>query len=462
MANSTASVFRRIAGVTVMLLATVTLSAVVLHAWQMRRASSESERQGLDELLRLGAAQASQAAEDATGEGPFTDRWSRQLESWAWAVTQRPAVLAAAWRDPEGRIRCVWPQEPAFEQLFAATVVADGSCELQPTPLTGAEGTVWVASCRLRPDPTDQAMGSLLLAARPSTRAAAWGLWTATFAVPLGGVAALSFIVGLRWLRRGVRDPLRTLVRGAQQDEEEWLQKLPKNRNDEFGGIARMTEDILGELTAARDRLQRLQLSLDWRVAAKTRDIQATLRDAQRQAWLDPLTQLGNRRLLEERLESLVQAQLSNNAELTVVMFDIDHFKQHNDMLGHAAGDELLRFFGQLLRSSLRDTDVGIRYAGDEFVVLLMDVGPSAAAMMAGRIIRLFAQHTSVFPTSPRATLSAGVASLRLCGVRSGHELLALADAALYQAKASGKNSVSVSTRSAQAPSETALQGADI
>ncbi|MHC4233758.1 MAG: GGDEF domain-containing protein [Planctomycetota bacterium] len=447
MSQATTTLFDRLVGAAIMLIASVTFAAVVLHGWQMHGSSQRGQREYLRSLARLGAAELSQAADGAVGATSSSASLLRQFDRWGWAVIQQPPVLATALLDDRGRVRSVWPQETKLEDALPALPPEGESTGRGKLEWSGHELGVWVAACPLRTTPGATPPGRLVVVAQRKNLFAAWRMWAITFALPLGGVAAIGFTIGLRWLRQSIREPLRTLVRHQDEEDREWLARLPTDRDDELGGIARGTGEIIAELCDARARLDRLQHSLDSRVAERTREIKGLLKDAQRQVWLDPLTRLGNRRLLDDRLEALFRAQREEGGELTVVMFDIDHFKEHNDTLGHAAGDELLRFFGQLLRSSLRETDLGIRFAGDEFAVLLLDVDPHDAAQMATRIVRLFAQHTSLFATRPRSTLSAGVASMRLCRAVTGKELLAGADAALYQAKGSGKNGVCVWTR---------------
>lgn len=442
MVKPSVSLFARLVGATLMLVASVTLAAIALHGWQLHRATRTAQQRALGDLTHLGAVQLTQAADAAIGEALISERLLRQFDAWGWAITRQPAVLATALRDDRGLVRSVWPREVNLYPVLAEALAERESVDSARLEWNGHQTRVWVATCPLGGEPGLTLPADLVVVARRPDFTAAWLMWVLAFALPLAGVATICFIIGLRWLQQRVRDPLLTLLRNRHEQDTAWLARLPTDRRDEVGGIARGTEEILGELCEARTRLARLQRSLNTQVAERTREIKGMLRDAQRQAWVDPLTRLGNRRLLDDRLESVFRAQAETDGELTVVMFDVDHFKQHNDTMGHAAGDELLRFFGQLLLSSLRETDIGIRYAGDEFVVLLLNVGPNDAASMATRIVRLFAQHTSVLATKPQATLSAGVASIRLCGVDSGQELIACADAALYQAKGRGKNCV--------------------
>jgi diguanylate cyclase (GGDEF)-like protein len=287
---------------------------------------------------------------------------------------------------------------------------------------------------------------TLLVAARRPALAVAWATWSAVFGIPLGGIAALSFVIALRWLRLMVREPLTTLIRRKHERPDEWLARLPTERPDEVGLIARETGELVAQLDELHSQVESLRRTIDSRVALRTREINAQLREARQKNWIDPLTKLGNRRLLDERLNELFSIERQSGDDFSVVMFDVDNFKAHNDQMGHSAGDDLLRFIGRLLSGSLRDTDLAIRYAGDEFVILLPDTSQEHAVNLTDRIVRLFAQQASLLKTRPLPTLSAGVASARHCGARQAQELIELADAALYEAKGAGKNVVRAAT----------------
>lgn len=136
----------------------------------------------------------------------------------------------------------------------------------------------------------------------------------------------------------------------------------------------------------------------------------------------DVLTGLPNRRMVSRALGRLVDLDL-------VIMLDLDHFKRVNDDLGHAAGDEVLRAFGNVLQSAVRGRDVAGRFGGEEFMVVLRDA-PDADAFLE----RLRTAWTAVRPYP--VTFSAGIA--RSTG--SSDSTVAMADAALYRAKAAGRD----------------------
>src|SRR5262249_7950422 len=132
--------------------------------------------------------------------------------------------------------------------------------------------------------------------------------------------------------------------------------------------------------------------------------------------------------------------------DLSVVMLDVDHFKQLNDKLGHQCGDDLLKFTAELLRGALRTNDLAVRYGGDEFVLVLPSVSVIDAGAIARRVVALFNQRARFLPVVKQTPpLSAGIASLCSHSPATADELLAQADQALYDAKAQGRNAVCVS-----------------
>jgi diguanylate cyclase (GGDEF)-like protein len=154
----------------------------------------------------------------------------------------------------------------------------------------------------------------------------------------------------------------------------------------------------------------------------------------------DPLTGLLNRRYIEERLAEEVNRADRSGDPMSFMMIDVDEFKSYNDRYGHPAGDEALKIVGQILRENLRGADVAARYGGEEFSVLLPETSVEESRTIAERI-RRHVEETK-FPRR-KVTVSIGIASLGgdVAGVK---ELIAAADAALYQAKRAGRNTIKI------------------
>jgi diguanylate cyclase (GGDEF)-like protein len=158
----------------------------------------------------------------------------------------------------------------------------------------------------------------------------------------------------------------------------------------------------------------------------------------------DPLTGLFNRRFMEETLERELAQATREGTPLSLVIMDIDHFKQLNDTYGHPAGDYALKALTRLLRVRMRRGDVACRYGGEEFVAILPGATIATAVARADSWRRAFQDlHLEFEGRMIRSTLSAGIAEFPRHG-RSGQELLFQADSALYQAKRSGRNRVSI------------------
>jgi diguanylate cyclase (GGDEF)-like protein len=159
----------------------------------------------------------------------------------------------------------------------------------------------------------------------------------------------------------------------------------------------------------------------------------------------DGLTGLYNRAWLNDMLPKMVASAQRSGAPLSLIMIDLDNFKQFNDSHGHLAGDDALRAAAGVIGTALRPSDFAVRYGGEEMMVLLPDTGRAAAALVAGRLCERMAQAV-IFKDMrvelPHVTGSFGVAELE--GGMDEQGLAAAADAALYRAKASGRNQVSL------------------
>jgi diguanylate cyclase (GGDEF)-like protein len=162
----------------------------------------------------------------------------------------------------------------------------------------------------------------------------------------------------------------------------------------------------------------------------------------QRQAITDDLTGLVNRRRFIEALDAEIERARSFGSALTIVLADLDNFKQVNDEFGHHGGDVVLRAFADLIRSHVRDVDVSGRIGGEEFAIILPDTDREGAAHVAERMRESL--NSVPIPLSDGAAITAassfGVAELE--PEQTGDDLLRAADAALYRAKDEGKNRV--------------------
>jgi diguanylate cyclase (GGDEF)-like protein/PAS domain S-box-containing protein len=170
-----------------------------------------------------------------------------------------------------------------------------------------------------------------------------------------------------------------------------------------------------------------------WHDITAERDLLAR-RD--REALTDVLTGVANRRAAEAALRGALASAARTGQSISVVLFDIDHFKRINDAYGHATGDQVIKAVANLLAGQARATDTVARWGGEEFIAVLGG-GRAAAALFAGRV--LSAVRALVVAEVGPVTISAGIAESK-SGEGSLADLVARADARLYEAKSAGRD----------------------
>lgn len=214
---------------------------------------------------------------------------------------------------------------------------------------------------------------------------------------------------------------------------------VPLMAQSDIVGMLHLTLEDSTRLPAIRQ----LSIQLSTHLSAAMAGI--ILREAlHQQSIRDPLTDLYNRRYLEESLERELLRARRSQGSVAVIMLDIDHFKQFNDTHGHRAGDVLLKDFAQYLRSHVRGEDILCRYGGEEFLLVLpatnLQQGRERAEALRANMVSVRSEYQG--QPLPAVTASLGIA------VYPDHAedwgtLIHLADAALYHAKRSGRNKVS-------------------
>lgn len=162
------------------------------------------------------------------------------------------------------------------------------------------------------------------------------------------------------------------------------------------------------------------------------------------EAQTDPLTSLLNRRGFDTALKAMMERSVQDQSELSLLMVDIDHFKRVNDSYGHLFGDQVIRGVAQAIKSLVKGRDIGARFGGEEFTVLLPNTGLEGAKVVAGNIRALVERSKIRRNNSNEAignlTVSVGVATWQ--SGESGESLVDRADRALYEAKRGGRNRV--------------------
>lgn len=173
-------------------------------------------------------------------------------------------------------------------------------------------------------------------------------------------------------------------------------------------------------------------------------NLQQSLEAIRAESLTDPLTGLGNRKYFDRMIETAVQNAVAAGEPLSLLMFDIDHFKSFNDSYGHLTGDQVLRLVGMSLKQSIKGQDITARYGGEEFAVVLPNTALRQALTVADHIRRaVMAKELKKKSTGEilgRVTISVGVSMLK-----PGDDTDALierADACLYAAKRNGRNRV--------------------
>lgn len=238
-----------------------------------------------------------------------------------------------------------------------------------------------------------------------------------------GATAPYIYLI-LLTARNAREDRLKSLQAGA----DEFLTK-PLDRAELFArlNVARRIVTMEEQLRSRSAELERMHGELERRNAMLSEI-----------ASRDGLTSLRNHRFFRESLEAQFSMSKWRGAPLSVVMIDVDQFKAFNDGFGHPAGDEVLREVARLLRSVVREHDVVARYGGEEFAVLLPSTNIDDARTLAERLRVSIEHHT--WDHRP-ITISLGVSTSSSEIARSA-SLMDLADRALYQSKAEGRNRV--------------------
>ncbi len=179
-------------------------------------------------------------------------------------------------------------------------------------------------------------------------------------------------------------------------------------------------------------------------VAVNKSELKAINEKFKRLSRTDKLSGLYNRGYWEECLGNEFKRAKRTETPSSLVVFDIDHFKQVNDVYGHAAGDIAIKFVSDALIQNIRETDIAGRYGGEEFAAILIDTKAEEAAVFAERM-RQFIEDSSIryYQEEFKFTISIGIAQLTQ-DTDSAHQWFELADSALYQAKEKGRNQVQI------------------
>jgi diguanylate cyclase (GGDEF)-like protein len=234
-------------------------------------------------------------------------------------------------------------------------------------------------------------------------------------------------------LPRGAKQALRGTPNGIRPDLV-----VPIEYDGELLGVF-----LVGGPNQRQDQAKRL-LKMVADLTAVALVYLTRLRAVEESAEVDGLTGLFNKRALLNRLGDEIHLAERQSLPLSLLMLDIDHFKNYNDSNGHLEGDEVLKEMGRLFKHSIREDDLAARYGGEEFVILYPGASKDVAERLAEQLRRAVASHN--FPNGSsqplgRVTISGGVATFPEDAL-SAVELLRVADQSLYEAKAAGRNRI--------------------
>nr|WP_294863371.1 diguanylate cyclase [uncultured Pseudogulbenkiania sp.] len=233
--------------------------------------------------------------------------------------------------------------------------------------------------------------------------------------------SVLSIVLAVVFSRALTR-PLQMLTHAATSFQTRHaLEALPVTRTDEIGVLARCFDQMRKELKSHMEKMSQNQQEL------------------RHLAHHDSLTGLPNRMQFFHQIERAIDAVAESGQQLAVLFIDLDHFKQINDQMGHAVGDQVLIVVAQRLRSALRGEDVVARLGGDEFIVLIK--GPAIAAdvpAIAAKILNSLNEDIMTHGRRLQVCASIGISLFPEDGV-TAEELVLRADSAMYKAKVSGR-----------------------
>ncbi len=340
----------------------------------------------------------------------------------------------------DANARVLAASQPGSEQASGTAAALRGAGS-GVRELRDAQGRDWLGSSRAL---VGQPLHLALLVPFEVAFEPVVGVVTRLFVVDFSLVLVASFLAFR--VTTAVLRPIEVLSDGARRIAQGQIDhEVPEPATrDEIGLLARTFNDMLRRLRRQQAEIESRNRDLHERNA----ELQQAKETFEQLSITDGLTKLHNHRFFQDHLTREILRVGRSGEPLSMLLVDLDDFKQLNDRLGHAAGDELLAGIARILNQSVRATDLLARYGGEEFVVLLPDTDLAGAERLAEKIRVTVGEASFILDDSlrpVRVTVSIGAA--QFAGNRKG--FFKAADRALYRAKDHGKNCVVVDEESA-------------
>jgi diguanylate cyclase (GGDEF)-like protein len=412
-----------------------TFSTAVLVSWTSIQATHSHLSRAVDRTYPAALARAAERVEERFGEAEVGAGGAGLSALLSREALPPGGVLLLL--DADARVLAV--SRPGSEEAaLAAAALRGGGPGVRQ--LRDARGRDWVGSIRpIGGGPLQLA----LLAPFDVAFEPVIGVVTRLFVVDFSLVLLASFLAFR--VTAAVLRPIEVLSDGARSIAQGQIDhEVPEpGTRDEIGVLARTFNDMLR-------RLRRQQAEIEVRnrdLRERNAELQQAKETFEQLSITDGLTKLHNHRFFQDHLTREILRVGRSGEPLSMLLVDLDDFKQLNDRLGHAAGDELLAGLARILNQSVRATDLLARYGGEEFVVLTPETDLSGAHRLAEKIRTTVAESSFILDDSLRpirVTVSIGVA--QFVGNRKG--FFKAADRALYRAKDQGKNCVFVDEES--------------
>lgn len=368
--------------------------------------------------------------------------------SWRWADVVRREVLSS--RRPElkedvvvlDRSGRVLLGSDALATPYTAAELASGNFIVQ-----SAEGTRLAAVAATRGRGEYPGLGWTVVALQPIDTALAGANRLTSLILLLGLATAILGAVGIWWVAARLTQPLTQLTAAVDRIGREANATMTRHLHGspEVLHLSTSVRSLLRRIGTVEAGARLIEVEASHAIEAaenRLKRLGADLHAMQVLADTDALTALLNRRAFLPLANGAMSNFKRYRRSICILMIDIDHFKRVNDLYGHAAGDEVIRQVGRIVSEAIRPTDKVARFGGEEFVVLLCEIGLEGAAIFADRIRQTVA-NTVFEPGGQclRATISIGMAEAEFTDGDVDHTI-ERADRALYAAKSGGRNCV--------------------